>query len=62
MDVGVGHLESGDHQPDSLTLDHRLLGLADSMGDRHEVARQIGIELGPLIDLGLRDHQGVPRV
>lgn len=61
VDMGVWHFETGDHQADSGRGKDRLLGLANAMGDGHEVRCGGGGEVSPLIDLLAWHDQGVAR-
>ena len=51
MDVHVGHLEPGDHEPDTRRVEECFLRLTDAVGDGHEVGSGGSIEIGPLVDL-----------
>ena len=51
MDVHVGHLEPGDHEPDTGGVEECFLRLTDAVGDGHEVGSGGSIEIGPLVDL-----------
>jgi hypothetical protein len=59
VEVDVGHLEAGDHQPDPGGGEGRHLRLADALGDAQQVGVEIGIEVEPVVDLLDRHHQGV---
>lgn len=59
MNVGVRHFEPGDHQPHPLTGHDLLLGLPDPVGDLHEMGGDADGKIGPLVNLVLRDDEGV---
>jgi hypothetical protein len=59
VQVGVGHLEAGDHHPDAGGGEGRLLGPAHGLGHPHAVGGQVGVEVDPVVDLLDGHHQGV---
>ena len=62
VDVGVGHLETGDHQAHPGGGEGLLLGPADGVGDLHEVGGQVDGEVDPVVDLDAGDDQHVAPV
>lgn len=61
VEMGVRHLEPGDHQTHSDGGERHLLGTTDALGDHHQVRCQVGVEVEPVVDLQARHHQGVSR-
>lgn len=60
MHVGVGNLKPGDQQPNSARRHNQHLGLSNGLSNLGQMSGCRGIEVGPLIDLGTRNHQAVP--
>ena len=59
VQVHVRDLETRDHQPDALRVEHRLLRVADRVRDLHEVRGEVAVEVRPLVDLGDRHDERV---
>ena len=62
MDMGVGDLEAGDHQPHPGRGEQFLLGRGHPLGDTDEVTDRVGVEIDPVIRLGSGHHQHVTPV
>lgn len=59
VEVQMGHLEAGDHQPDPLGIKSSLDGRPDAAGDIEQVSRQVRWTVDPVVDLLDRHNQGV---
>lgn len=59
MDVGVGHLESGDDHADTSRGKHRHLRPANAVGDRGEMGNEAGAKVGPLVGFLARNDEDV---
>lgn len=59
--MGVGHLKTGDHQPDPRWGEDLLLRTSDGVCHPHEVRRCVRFKIGPLVNLELRYDQRVAR-
>jgi hypothetical protein len=62
VQVGVGNLEAGDHQPHPGGGEGRLLGVADSVCHLRAMGRHVGREVGPAVDLGHGNDEDVAPV
>jgi hypothetical protein len=61
VDVGVGNLKPRYREPDLLRFEALLDGLADGLGDGHEVCGQLGAEVDPMACLFFGDDERVAR-
>lgn len=59
VQVGVGHLETGDHEANSLGCKQRSLGIPNLMCSFHEMRGCFGREVDPLVGLRLWDDENV---
>jgi hypothetical protein len=60
VDVGVGDLKPRYREPDPLRFEAFLDGLADGLGDEHEVRGQPRVEVDPMAGLFSGDDERVP--
>lgn len=61
MQMHVRNLQAGDHQTDFDRFEGLLQRLPDRLRDGHEVRSHGGFQIEPVIDLGARHDQRVPR-
>src|SRR4051794_30127998 len=60
VDVRVRNLIAGDDEADALAVERLSLCPTDAVGDREEVADEVGWRVDPVIDLGDPPHEYVP--
>lgn len=61
MEMGVRHLETGNHQRNPLRFEPEIEGEPDLLRDRHQMVGKLRVEVDPMVDLLARHHQRVPR-
>lgn len=62
VQMGMGDLEPGDHQPDSSAREGLTLSSTDVVGHHHQMGRDCAVQINPLIDFDLRNHEAMAPV